>query len=229
VFEALEYFAQRTGVPLEGPLLMRTAMLGRLLALSCISFFVIDYAAAQDSTAPAPEQSTTSERFQDYLSRTYGWQKMSWLAVDTGIDHLLHESEWGRGIDGYGCRYASGFGRRLINNSVEFGAVLVLRQDTRFRRSHRTGIFPRIRYAATHAFLATNEQGEVEPAYARFAGITGGALIAPAWRKHTLSAAGFGQDLAFSSLDQVQNSLLTEFSPDLQRLGVAIRKKLLRK
>jgi len=229
VSEALEYFAQRTGVPLEGPLLMRTAMLGRLLALSCISFFVIDYAAAQDSTAPAPEQSTTSERFQDYLRRTYGWQKMSWLAVDTGIDHLLHESEWGRGIDGYGCRYASGFGRRLINNSVEFGAVLVLRQDTRFRRSHRTGIFPRIRYAATHAFLATNEQGEVEPAYARFAGITGGALIAPAWRKHTLSAAGFGQDLAFSSLDQVQNSLLTEFSPDLQRLGVAIRKKLLRK
>jgi hypothetical protein len=44
-----------------------------------------------------------------------------------------------------------------------------------------------------------------------------------------LSAAGFGQDLAFSSLDQVQNSLLTEFIPDLQRLGVAIRKKLLRK
>ena len=60
-------------------------------------------------------------------------------------------------------------------------------------------------------------------------GITGGALIAPAWHRHTLSASGFGQDLAFSTLDQVQNSLLTEFSPDMQRVGRAIRKKLLRK
>jgi hypothetical protein len=204
-------------------------MLSRPLALGCMAFFLVDYAGAQDSSAPVSDESTTSERFQYYLKRTYSWQKMSWLAVDTGIDHLLHESEWGGGIGGYGCHYASGFGRRLINNSIELGAILILRQDTRFRRSHRTGIFPRIRYAATHAFLATNEQGKVEPAYARFAGISGSALIAPAWHNHTLSVVGFGQDLAFSSLDQVQNSLLAEFSPDLQRLGGAIKKKLLRK
>src|SRR5260370_16736171 len=83
---------------------------------------------------------------------------MSWLAADTGIHHMLHESEWGRGMDGYGCHYASGFGPRLINNSIEFGAILVLRQDTRFRRSHRTGVFPRIRYAATQPFLPTRNR-----------------------------------------------------------------------
>src|SRR5258708_31390125 len=100
-------------------IIARTPMLGRSLALSCISFFLIDYAAAQDSTAPVSEQSTTSERFQYYFGPTYSWRQMSWLAMDTGIDHLLHESEWGRGIDGYGCHYASGFGRRLVNNSIE--------------------------------------------------------------------------------------------------------------
>jgi hypothetical protein len=202
-------------------------MLARLLTWS--PFFFVVCAAAQDPGAEPPQQSNSSDRFQTYLQRTYSWQKMSWLAVDTGIDHLLHESEWGRGMGGYGCHYASGFGRRLINNSVEFGATLVLRQDTRFRPSHRTGLFPRLNYAVTHAFLATGESGRVEPAYSRFAGITGGALIAPAWHRHTLSASGFGQDLAFSALDQVQNSLLTEFSPDMLRVGRSVRKKLLRK
>ena len=197
--------------------------------LSSLPFFFLACAAAQDPSEALPQQSSTSERFQYYLQRTYSWQRMSWLAADTGLDHLLHESEWGRGMGGYGCHYASGFGRRLINNSVEFGAVLVLRQDTRFRPSQRVGLFPRLHYALTHAFLATGERGNIEPAYARFAGITGGALIAPAWHRHTLSASGFGQDLAFSALDQVQNSLLTEFSPDMQRVGHAIRKKLLRK
>jgi hypothetical protein len=197
--------------------------------LSWSPFLFLACAAAQDPSAALLQQSNTSDRFQYYLQRTYSWQRMSWLAADTGIDHLLHESEWGHGIGGYGCSYASGFGRRLINNSVEFGAILVLRQDTRFRPSQRVGLFPRLHYAVTHAFLATGERGNIEPAYARFAGMTGGALIAPAWHSHTLSASGFGQDLAFSALDQVQNSLLTEFSPDMQRVGRAIRKKLLRK
>ena len=197
--------------------------------LSSLPFFFLACAAAQDPSEALPQQSSTSERFQYYLQRTYSWQRMSWLAADTGLDHLLHESEWGRGMGGYGCHYASGFGRRLINNSVEFGAILVLRQDTRFRPSHRTGLFPRLSYAVSHAFLATSERGRIQPAYARFAGITGGALIAPAWHSHPLSASGFGQDLAFSALDQVQNSLLTEFSPDMQRVGRAIRKKLFSK
>ena len=154
---------------------------------------------------------------------------MSSLAVDTAIDHMIGRPEWGHGIDGYGCHYASSFGRRLISNSVEFGTILVLRQDTRFHRSHQRGLFPRMKYATKHAFLAIGSTGEIEPAYARFAGIAGGALIAPAWRRRGLSASGFGQDLAFSTLDQVQNSLLTEFTPDLVNVGRKVRKRMLRK
>jgi hypothetical protein len=203
-------------------------MLCRLLACGGLIVFFAAGAAADDiEAAQADASSTTPQRFQYYLARTYSWQRMSWLAADTGLDRLLGSTEWGRGFDGYGCTYASSFGRRVINNSVEFGAVLALKQDTRYRPSHLTGFLPRVRYAAFHAFLATGEGGRIEPAYARFAGIAGGALIAPAWHRHTLSASGFGQDMAFSALDQVQNSLLTEFSPDLERMGRKIQRKIL--
>jgi hypothetical protein len=84
-----------------------------------------------------------------------------------------------------------------------------------------------MRYATAHAFLDSVPGGKFGPAYARFAAITSGALIAPSWHQRSLSASGFFEDLTFGMLGQLQNSLLSEFSPDLQKLGRKVRKKLL--
>jgi hypothetical protein len=200
----------------------------RLLALLWLS---LAFAAAEDqeslqepllSTPPI----TPAQQFQHYLDRTYGWQTMSWLATDTALDHLRSRPEWGRGPDGFGCRYASAFGRRLISNSVELGVGVALHEDTRFHLSGRSGFMPRMRYAMTHAFLDSVPGGKFEPAYARFAAITSGALIAPAWHQRSLSPSGFFEDLSFGMLGQVQNSLLNEFSPDLLKLAQKVRKKV---
>jgi hypothetical protein len=77
----------------------------------------------------------------------------------------------------------------------------------------------RIKYASAHAFLAVGPENRTEPAYARFAGMTGTALIEPVWQGRTLSASCFGETIGFRLLDQVQNNLLIEFSPDLKKLG----------
>jgi hypothetical protein len=147
---------------------------------------------------------------------------MSMLAFDTAVDHFISKPEWGDGMGGYGCRYASGFGRRLIRNSAEFGVASLLHEDIRFHPSHRKGLLPRIQYATAHAFLAVGPDNRTEPAYARFAGMAGSTLIEPVWHGRTFSASSFGQAIGFRLLDQVQNSLLTEFSPDLKKLGKRI-------
>jgi len=105
----------------------------------------------------------------------------------------------------------------------------VLHEDTRFHPSQRRGYLPRMRYAMTHAFLDSVPGGKTEPAYARFAAITSGALIAPSWHHRSLSVSGFFEDFTFGMLGQLQNSLLNEFSPDLQKLGRTVRKKVFRK
>src|SRR5262249_51223202 len=130
-------------------------MLWRLRLLGWSAFLLAGSAAAQNPYASGPQPANNADRFRYYVHRTYSWQRMSWLAADTALDHLLWEPEWGRGLGGYGCQYASGFGRRLISNSVEFGAILILRQDTRFRPSHQKGFLQRVQYATTHAFMAT--------------------------------------------------------------------------
>jgi hypothetical protein len=197
----------------------------RLLALLWLSVAVAN-AGELDSSVPtlpvAPAQP-----FQNYLDRTFGWQTLSWLATDTAIDHLWSRPEWGRGPGGFGCQYASAFGRRLIGNSVELGVGIALHEDTRFHLSGRTGFLPRMRYAMAHAFLDSVPEGRFAPAYARFAAITSTALIAPSWHQQTLSASGFFLDFTSGMLGQLQNSLLNEFSPDLQKLSRRLRKKFL--
>jgi hypothetical protein len=201
---------------------------GSCMRLFALLWLSVAFAVAEDQAPFLPTPLVTpSQQFQNYLDRTYGWQTLSWLATDTAIDHLRSRPEWGRGPEGFGCQYASAFGHRLISNSVELGVGLALHEDTRFHLSGRSGVLPRMRYAMTHAFLDSGPEGKFEPAYARFAAIASGALIAPAWHRQTLSASGFFIDLTSGMLGQLQNSLLNEFSPDLQKLGRKFRKKVL--
>ena len=131
---------------------------------------------------------------------------------------MIGRTEFGRGFDAYAERYASGFGRRLITNSAEYGMSSLLHEDTRYRPSHLNGFFPRAKYAATHAFLAWGADGQIEPAYGRFAGIAGTALIEPAWHPHSYTGAAVGKYVGLRSVDLLSNSFLTEFRPDLKRL-----------
>jgi hypothetical protein len=200
---------------------LRNIAVSALLLVSC--------AAAQALiSAPAPSI-TAGERFKDYFDRTYGWEQMGQVAFSTGVDFLIARPEWGRGVGGFSCGYASAFGARVVTNSAEFGAASALREDIRFRPSQRKGIVPRLKFAAAHAFMAYDGDNKVEPGYARFIGITGGALVEPAWHAGGLTAARFGKNVGFRSLDQVEQSVLTEFSPDLKRLSQRVRNKLLNK
>lgn len=159
------------------------------------------------------------DRFQAYLRRTYSWQRMSMLALDTGIDSVLGDTAWGRGFDGFGCRYAHRFGRRVVGNSIEFAAGALLREDLRYRSSLDTAKRARVQHAVKSAFLAYRDDGSRGITYARFAGYSGRALISATWCPQPLSAARIGRDAGFGVFDQVSNNLLHEFSPDLKRFG----------
>lgn len=171
-----------------------------------------------------------SERFSYYVQSTYSWQQMGLLAVDAGFDHLLRDPKyWAREPNDYGCRYGSSFGKRIVQNSVELLAGAALHEDARFEPSGEKGLGKRLRYALTHALLATGGDGIERPAYSRFAGAAGGILLVSAWSPQPLTAPQFFEDFGFSVAGQFENSVLTEFSPDMKRIGNKLRRKILRK
>jgi hypothetical protein len=167
------------------------------------------------------------QRARHYVHRTYSWQRMITLGVDSGFDHLLEDPrEWGQGPEAFGYRYAAGFAKRVVRNSIELGLGAALREDTRFQPSQRNGLRNRIRYATLHAFTAVHPDGEVGPAYSRFGAMICGALIGYSWYPRPLTAPDFFQGIAFGTIGHLQNSFLTEFAPDMKNFGKRIRRKV---
>ena len=93
------------------------------------------YSQDPSTTTPQPTiqttQSTTtpdyvfpdhSERFKRYLKSTAGPFALVRTGVSAGINQWNDSpEEWGQGMKGYGKRYASGFGRNAIQQTVTYG------------------------------------------------------------------------------------------------------------
>ena len=153
---------------------------------------------------------------------------MAMLGVDSAFDQFMREPrEWGRGADGFGYRYGSAFGRRFVRNSIELGAGIAFKEDTRFRPSGEKGLMRRFRFAAANAFLARGPDGERTFAYSRLAATVGGPLIASTWHPCSRSPGYYAESVGYGYLGHLQNSLLTEFSPDMIRLGKKVRARFL--
>lgn len=211
-----------------------------MLRLLLLATLILGTAAAQEQLQDQPEPSpilpaagpqydppqTLQQRWDRYLYRTYSWQRMSMLGVDTGLDTLLGDAAWGKGMDGFGCRYAHRFGRRVVGNSIEFGVSALLHEDTRYRPLLNGSHGQRVRYAAKSAFVAYRDNGQPEFAFARFAGFAGRALISPTWQPKPLTPVGGVLDVSSGLFDQVQNNLLSEFTPDLKRFGGRVWKSM---
>src|SRR3989442_9769477 len=66
---------------------------------------------------------TLRNRFNAYAFRTYtDPQRLAWLLVDSANDHWLQApKQWDRSAGSYGYRVASGWGRRIVRNTAQFG------------------------------------------------------------------------------------------------------------
>jgi hypothetical protein len=155
---------------------------------------------------------------------------MGLLAVDTGFAHLLRDPNyWARGPNDFGCRYGSAFGTRVMRNSIELLAGAALHEDARFKPSGQAGFSRRLKYAFKNALLATDGEGRKRLAYSRLGGTAGGILIVSAWSPRPLTAPQFFEDFGFGLVGHLENSLLTEFTPDMKKVGTNLRHKILKR
>ncbi len=169
-------------------------------------------------------------RFANYVQSTYSRHQMGLLVVDAGFDHLLRDPKyWARGANDFGCRYGADFGRRVTQNSIELLAGAALHEDARVKPSGEDGLRKRLEFAFKHALLATDDQGKERLAYSRLAGTAGGILLVSAWSPLPVTAQQFFEDFGFGLIGHLENSLFTEFSPDMKRIGMNLRRKILKK
>ena len=186
---------------------------------------------AQLAAPPPTYYRDGSERLHEYIFRTYtDPARIGWLLFDSATDHWAQvPHEWDRSAESYSYRVASGWGRRIVRNTVQLGFEAALHEDSRYRRSGRTGFAPRIFFALGHSVLAYKPNGSVEPMLGRMAAGVIAAATSSTWHPQSIGAATLLGGIAESAMDRAGSNLLTEFEPDLKNFGRKTRKALLGK
>ena len=161
------------------------------------------------------------DRFHAYIFRTYtDPERLSWLFVDAATSTYLKDPhQWKRNSQGYSYRLASGFGRRIVNNTAQLGFEALLHEDSRYRPLGAHGFPQRVFHAVRDAVIAHRPDGSMEPAYGRIAAGVVAHATSSTWHPRSIGAGALLAGIGDGALDRASGNLLTEFEPDLKAFG----------
>jgi hypothetical protein len=163
-----------------------------------------------------------SARLKLYVIKTYTdpWRHL-WLVEGVAADDFAFKGirKWGTGMSGFGESLAPVYGRRVINNTLEFAAGAIIGDDARYRPSTSRELVKRGLHAVGSTFTARAASGNTRPAYSRILAVTAALLIANRWQPLPKTGCNLAGALVFNVTDMAQDNLLQEFTPDLKRFG----------
>jgi hypothetical protein len=175
------------------------------------------------TTTPSTPQSqlTFRQRFERYLNDTYRPVSLLGPGVGAALTQWTTHNprQWGQGFDGYGRRFASGYGRNVISNTIALPIAYLDHEDPRHYRSDRKGIWPRARYALVHTFVTRKTTGGEMPFFSHIIGTYSAAFAANAW--YPAASADTAHALYRGSTAMAASivySELFEFWPDLKQM-----------
>ena len=167
-----------------------------------------------------PTPITFSERLSWFDTKTFGVPNLlgsiPGAAFGTAINHP-HEA--GPHWDGFGERYGVSVSTNGLSNAIEASVGAAWGEDPRYFRAGETAPFKtRVGHVVKWAFVARDRDGNIRPAYARYAAYSSSSFISDAWREQTDTS--LGHDVARIGLDfggRMGGNAFDEFWPDVKR------------
>ena len=158
---------------------------------------------------------TQAQRLRYYFNSTFSLSTLAVAAAGAGTLQLWNiPKEWGQGAEGYGRRMGDLYGQHIIVQTLMYGSSSLLHEDNHYFRSGKSGLWPRLRYAAMSALITRRDDGSTRFAYTRIGSFAAGAFISRAWQPRSITSAGDGA-VNFGSFVAVQVgfNVVREFFP----------------
>lgn len=189
----------------------------------------MDSRFSDSSSLPTPVKSHTLEdsyrpitpsgSLRWFLTSTIGSAHVAGVAfLSAGGTALNRPGEYGPHWEGFANRFGIGMAGSATSNAMEAGAGLILREDPRYFCVPQQALKFRVGNVVRLTFLARNESGRSEPAYARYIGIVGSNFLSNAWRVHSEANA---KDALLRSSEgfagRMAANAFREFWPDAKR------------
>lgn len=154
-----------------------------ILALVLVSAFAVSAQTSATTNQASYVRPTAEKRFKRYVNDTVG--PFSWVGVaaSSAISTITNEpEEWGKSAKGFGKRFASTFGKNVIQNTAVYGIDEALKIDSHFYRSKKRDFGSRAGNAIASTFTARTASGKRTVGVSRIVGTYAANVIAAeAW------------------------------------------------
>jgi hypothetical protein len=175
-------------------------------------------AAVSAPTAAEFLPMTRSERLRNYLAGLANGESIVRAAASAAVRQAENSpKEWQGGGKGYGYRIGDAFAQHVIRNTLQYGASSVLHEDNRYFASGQSGVFRRMKYAVSSAFLARRDNGDRTFAFSRVGSAAGAAFISRIWQPPSTTTAGDGAvSFGIAMGSDIGFNMVREFLPGLK-------------
>ena len=119
---------------------------------------------------------------------------------------------------GYGRRYGSRLGQKIVDHSIRMAVESALGEDSRYFPSPGKEAGSRIGYAVQHTLVTRTANGKQTLAVGRLAGTFGGGLLSRTW--HPAGTDTFAEGLRSGGISfgfAIAINVFREFWPDLRK------------
>jgi hypothetical protein len=174
--------------------------------------------AQSDSTSATYEPITGGSRAE--------WAIMSTISIPSFAAGLISAAwgtgfnephEYGTSLKGFGERYGMRFAGVATSNAMEASLGALTHEDPRYFRAEGQPFSQRLGHVVKMTFYARNQNGDVVPAYARYAAISGSNFLSNAWRadseadaQHAIIRTGLG------FMGRMSSNAFEEFWPNVK-------------
>jgi hypothetical protein len=176
--------------------------------------------ASDTEKAPAPISGV--ERINWIVDGTLGPRSLAvGVIASTWQTSWRIPDEWSRSAFGFSERYLEREADVAISNTIEAGLGALWGEDPRYTRAPRGSVRSRTAHALKTVVLAPRADGQLKPAWGRFAGNVFNNVIENAWLPPSMTTPGqTALRSANGLLGRLAGNLWDEFWPDIRtRLG----------
>jgi hypothetical protein len=190
-----------------------------LVTVSAAGQRPLDPPAMSIGSSTQYEPITGRQRLNWTVKSTIGPVSLAAGAFSAGFGTAMNRPrEYGPHWDGFGKRYGMRLTGIATGNLMEASLGARWGEDPRYFRATGQSVKGRIKNVVVMTFVARQTDGELAPAYARYAGISGNNFLSNSWRADNES--GFGDACLRTALGfagRMGGNAFAEFWPTLTK------------
>ncbi len=171
------------------------------------------------SSSNTPGPISAKERVRWVVESTIGPPSLAGGVFSAGWGTLFNEpEEYGPHWEGFGKRYGLRLTGIVTSNTMEAGLGALWGEDPRYVSAAGRPFKSRVANIVKMTFAAKDRSGNLMPAYARYAAISGSNFLSNTWRPDSQATVGDASiRIGLGFLGRMGGNAFEEFWPDVRQ------------